>query len=98
MRRSQHLAVDKIVFGEEYDDVHQWLDALFPQYRGFEHWKERHHQAAIEAKYKHDAPRVTVALLHVICDWASHLGTVALPKDAAEVLSILRANRLIDDR
>ena len=97
MRRSKHLRIDKVVLGREYADVHQWLDETFPKYMGFEHWKERHHMAAIEEKYKGDTARVTAAMLHVICDWASHLRMVKMPQDEMEVLSVLREVGAIDD-
>ena len=97
MHRTKHLTIDRIVLGREYDDVHQWLDETFPKYRGFEHWKERHHIAAIKEKYKADSARLTAAMLHIICDWASHLRMVVIPKDETEVLSVLRDIGVIDN-
>ena len=89
MKHKDHLIVDKAVFGQEYPEVHKWLDEMFPKYRGFSHWKERHHLEAISEKYGTDLTRYNVAILHIITDWISHLSIFALPKNKEAVEELL---------
>jgi len=86
MNRKSHVMITELVFGKGYDDVHIWLDELFPKYRGFEHWKERHHLRAIEEKYSYGTEKYWVAVLHVLMDWFSHLRMYNLPADEDEVI------------
>lgn len=33
MKRSDHCKVTEIVLGKAYQEVHTWIDALYPKYR-----------------------------------------------------------------
>ena len=89
MKRKDHLAIDKLVFGKEFPEVHKWIDAMFPEYYGFEHWKERHHIEAIEKKFGKDTILFKVAFMHILCDWLNHLEEIVIPSNEKEVIRIL---------
>ena len=95
MDREKHLAIDKIISGKTYNDVHAWLDSSFPKYLGFEHWKEHHHLEAIHEKYSDDFERMIIALMHVYCDFASRGIPPILPPDEEETLKMLKGCQLI---
>jgi len=95
MDRKRHLAVDRAVFGQEFNQVHKWLDALFPKYvktNPFLHWKERHHLKAVAKKYDEFSIESAVAQLHILCDLLSHfrLPLFHIPEDEHEVLEMLQ--------
>jgi hypothetical protein len=89
MKTEDHLAIDKIVFGEEFPEVHKWLDELYTESLGFNHWLMRHHLWAIERKYPEGTNGYLVALLHVTVDWLSHLRMFEVPVNSAEVGELL---------
>ncbi len=92
----KHKAIDRIIFGKEYPEVHKWIDEFFPKYQDWEHWKERHHLAAIEEKYPDQTSEEFLsAILHVICDWVAHEREFELPKDKEETLEILSYYNLL---
>lgn len=95
MDREKHLAIDKIISGKTFNDVHAWLDSSFPKYLGFEHWKEHHHLDAIYEKYSDEPERMIIAFMHVYCDLASRGIPPILPPNEDETLNMLKACQLI---
>ena len=90
MKREKHLAIDRILRGKTFDDVHAWLDSSFPKYLGFEHWREHHHFEAIFEKYYDGQERYGIAVMHVYCDYVSRGMPPYLPKNEEDVLKTLR--------
>jgi len=99
MRIKDHIAIDNIVFGKGYDEVHEWLDELYPKYREegvpFLHWKERHHYNAIKEKYGEGTIEYKVAYLHIMLDWLTHFGKFLLPLNEEEVIYYLGVAEVI---
>ena len=94
MRREEHLAIDKKIFGKEFPDVHGWIDSEYPKYfrtNPFRHWLAYHHEEAIREKYGAYTENYNVACMHVICDFLSHFNKCCLPRDKYELMSILGA-------
>jgi len=100
MHENKHCEIDKAIFGQEYPAIHEWIDEFFPNYQDWEHWKERHHLTAIREKYKEGSNEYLSALLHIICDWISHVKAFELPTDRKETLEMLTNYCLIsgDDK
>jgi hypothetical protein len=97
MDRESHLAIDRILTGRTFNDVHAWLDSSFPKYRGFEHWREHHHWEAINEKYSDDHERKIIAVMHIYCDFASRGMPPILPNNEEDVLETLRRFHVIPD-
>lgn len=95
MDRKKHLAIDKILTGKTFNDVHAWLDSSFPKYLGFEHWREHHHMEAIFKKYSEDFEREIIAIMHVHCDLASRGIYPILPPNEEEVLKMLKGLKIL---
>lgn len=92
MNRKQHLSVDKFVWNDEHNEVHQWLDETFPRYAGrepYRHWLERHHLKAIKEKYGEFTKEYNVAYLHILFDFLSHHQMAFVPKDEKECEEVL---------
>ena len=99
MNHKEHQALDVILLGKRFPDVHRWLDACFKDYAEggkhaefgtpFYHWIERHHLEALNTKYSSDKKRYDAAVLHILSDWISHLNTVQLPRNRQEVIELL---------
>jgi len=94
MRKKQHVVLTYIVFGQGFDEVHDWIDSdaknwLGTVYSPFRHWVPYHHKKAIDEKYQEDDIRRVVAYLHVVCDWLSHFGLWNLPLNSDEVQQLL---------
>ena len=90
MKRSDHCKVTEIVLGKSYQEVHTWIDDLYPKYRGFMHWTERHHREALRKKYGDNTPEYAAGMLHILCDWLSHLGIFVVPNDKKQVLKLFK--------
>lgn len=70
MKHKEHRAIDKLVLGREYPDVHRFMDK--PAYRmGPGHRRFRHDmRAVLYMALKHQDPRAGVsALLHIGADF-----------------------------
>ena len=83
MKHKQHRAIDKLLLGKEFPQVHQWMDQ--PAYRvGPGHRRFRHDaRAVVLMALRHQDPRAGVsALLHIGADLAP-----------AEIRKILRRAR-----
>jgi len=93
----RHRIITSLIFGDAHPDVHRLLDELFPKYRGFGYWKERHHSTALEAKYGKGKTEYMVGVVHIICDWLSHLNVLAIPQTSDEVLELLDRELNIQD-
>ena len=94
MQRKQHVVLTWMVFGEGYEDVHEWIDSDAKNWFGtvyspFRHWIPYHNIEAINKKYGMDFIRANVAYLHVVCDWLSHFGLWELPENSEEVEQLL---------
>ena len=84
MKRKEHIAVDHIVFGKGFDEVHAWMDDDAKNWFGtrhsiYNHWLKNHSVETISEKYDIDTIEHQVALYHVVCDWLSHFGEFRLP-------------------
>ena len=98
MDAKQHQRVDKAIFGKKFPRVHQWLDVFYAKYAGgkpFKHWIERHHLEAIENEFGHNTQQANAAIFHVLCDWYSHCGVLAIPKNREECENMLKQAGLI---
>ena len=97
MNLKDHLKINYIVFRPTFAEVHRWLDATYPEIEKsgvsqFRHWIKRHNVEALKKRYGDQTLEFRVGCLHVLCDWLSHLGVWALPKDEAEVIEKLKEN------
>lgn len=86
MDRKSHEEISEAIFGNPYIDVHIWIDSMFKDHPGYQHWQYYHHLEAIAEKYGKDTQEYKAALLHIITDWISHWGTVCIPKNKGEVI------------
>lgn len=71
MRHKDHRAIDKLLLGKEFPEVHSFMDA--PAYHvGYGHRKYRHDlRVVLFMALKHQDPRAGVsALLHIGADLA----------------------------
>lgn len=92
-----HPRIDLNVFGEEYPEVHKWIDGTYDGTNGRTHWVNRHHLDAIwnEAyrlypiETKERERFIQVASLHVLMDWAFYYKRIILPKTRREVIEEL---------
>ena len=96
MDRKRHLSVDKFAFGEEYNEVHKWLDSTYPKHIGpnknpYIHWLERHHLEAIEKQYSRYSIKYNVAYIHVLFDWLNHFQIAFVPKNVDEAKEMLKS-------
>lgn len=93
MDSKQHQRVDKAIFGQKFPNVHKWLEVFYTQHVGgnpFKHWLERHHLDAIHKEFGKNGMRAQSAIFHVLCDWYSHFGVLAIPKDKEECEQLLK--------
>ena len=95
MRLKDHVAITNIIWRDGYDEVHKWIDEMYPKYNGFEHWKERHHLEALKEKYGEGTVGYWVGAFHIICDWFSHCRLFLLPENEMEVVGLLEELMLI---
>ena len=99
MKFEDHVKITEMVMGEGYPEVHEWIDACFPDYLHDGkhsnygtvnyHWIERHHTEALAVKYEVNSPEYLAGCLHIICDWISHWGRAYLPTNKNAVLTLL---------
>lgn len=94
------MKITELIFGEDYAEVHAWLDATFPKWfksnqSPFNHWVERHHMMAILEKYLNEPDKRAVAFLHVICDIASRWHEYYFPTNADEVRAFLKNKGIV---
>jgi len=71
MKHKEHRAIDRLVLGQEFPQVHRWMDQ--PAYRcGPGHRKYRHDmRAVVLMALRHQDPRAgAAALLHIAADFA----------------------------
>lgn len=86
--RKAHENVSVWVLGHKYTRVHQWLDGTFTRRKWRTHRLDRHHQDAINKKFKKGSGQWKAANLHVILDLAISFGMVYLPKDREDLKRI----------
>jgi len=94
MKHEEHRTISLLVFGNEYPEIHKWIDAKFWEYAkvglSFYHWKERHHKEAIKKKYGEGTEEYKVACLHIVMDWYAHgMKVFKLPENGKEVTELL---------
>lgn len=69
MRLDDHCAESVALFGEDFRDVHVWLDECFSTPLGARHRRKRHHLAGIEqVRRRFGAQAAEAARRHVISD------------------------------
>lgn len=88
-----HEAIDFLIFGRTYPEVHEWIDGAFNGSNGRTHWQYRHHLVAIQEKYPllpEDYEENIVARIHVLVDWLWYYRTFYMPVDAEAVKMKLR--------
>jgi len=90
MKRADHIAIEKIVLGYEFPDVHKWIDSKYPIYRGFKHWKHYHHIDAIDKKYRKGSYENKSAQLHVLIDIFSRFGVGYIPQTEEDLIKFLK--------
>ena len=84
---TDHCAECRERLGEDFAEVHQWLDALFAE-RGPRHRRVRHHLAGVEEVRRQWGDKAAeAALLHVVADlrqegWRA--GRDRVPRDEAD--------------
>jgi len=69
LKHRQHRALDKLLLGREYGDVHEWMDEP-AKWLGPRHRILRHSPLEILLKYSNDPDRLASALLHILADKA----------------------------
>jgi hypothetical protein len=62
-----HRAVDRLLLGREYEDVHAWMDEPF-RWLGPKHRILRHDPLSIAVRYWNDPDRALSAFLHIATD------------------------------
>lgn len=97
MNRKEHLNIDILVFGKEFNNVHSWLDGEYWKYtkNPYLHWLNRHHIKAIYEKYGHFTPEYNSAYLHILFDFLSHFQLAYVPIDEEDVKSMLKSLQII---
>jgi hypothetical protein len=65
-----HRLIDKIFLGEEFPDVHVWIDKPY-KYLGRKHRILRHTPISIVAKYGFTNRKTLSGLLHILDDFGS---------------------------
>jgi len=65
-----HRAVDRLLLGREYEDVHAWMDEPF-RWLGPKHRILRHDPLSIAVRYWNDPNRALSAFLHIVTDGVS---------------------------
>jgi hypothetical protein len=65
-----HRAVDRLLLGREYEDVHAWMDEPF-RWLGPKHRILRHDPLSIAVRYWNDPDRALSAFLHIVADGVS---------------------------
>ena len=99
MNRSDHLKIDKAIFGKEYDDVHSWLDSTYPKYAKhpipYLHWIHYHHMEAIKEKYGNFTDEFNAAYTHIMCDFIHHFKMSYVPKDMTDLIDTFLALEII---
>ncbi len=94
MNRIEHLKVDKFVWNKEYNEVHKWLDELYPRYLGrnpYKHWLERHFLDAVTEQYGEFTINYNVAYMHILFDYMSHFQMAFVPKTKEEAETMLKS-------
>lgn len=93
--REIHEFVSVMVLGHKYTKVHRWLDGTFNGFNWRVHRIARHHQEAINAKYKVGSGKWMAANLHVIIDWLNSYKVFILPKNAQDVERLLLEHGIV---
>jgi hypothetical protein len=72
----KHCADCKNQLGEDFHEVHEWLDEFFPQ-MGPKHRVERHHTAGVEEVRKKFGDRAAIAAeIHIRADCDGKIPTM----------------------
>ena len=69
MRHREHVAVDRLVLGRPYRDVHRWMDEPF-RWLGPRHRALRHDPLTLLLRYGLSG-ELASGLLHIVADRAS---------------------------
>lgn len=69
MKHREHRALDRLLLGREYEDVHAWMDEP-AKWLGPRHRVLRHSPIEVLMKYHDDPARLASALLHILADKA----------------------------
>jgi hypothetical protein len=95
MDHKDHLKIDKVIFGKEFEHVHKWLDSTFPKYANhpvpYMHWLNYHHMEAIREKYGDFTPEFNAAYVHIMCDYVHHFNMAYVPKDMTDTVDTFLA-------
>ena len=94
MDRKEHVIVTETVFGDGYDEVHKWIDSdagnwFNTGHSVFRHWVKYHNHEALKEKYGEGSIEFNVGILHIICDWMSHLNKFHIPETSGDVTKLL---------
>lgn len=84
MDRQKHLEVDRALFGEEHNSVHQWLDHSLPDFKDtnpYKHWLGTHDCVSIGEQFGVYTVEYNVAYVHILMDFLSHFNRAYVPID-----------------
>lgn len=90
MDRKGHLALDKILFNKEFNEVHEWLDSTYPKFKNHPvphmHWLHYHHKEAITDKYGAYTLEYNSAYMHILTDFLYHFKMAYVPNNMTDIV------------
>ena len=90
MDRKGHIALDKVIFNKEFNEVHKWLDSTYPKYANGPiphlHWLNYHHKEAIKEKYGSFTFEYNAAYMHILMDFLYHFKMAYVPENMTDLI------------